>query len=118
MREDGARNPPEGALLRNGPRHCLQRAVGHHHLVHACADRTPGEPLQLLARLDEQAAMRDADRYAPAITQPLEGGEEECIWVGADETLYLQVHQGRNRRRKISTWQNPSWSKATMYHTS
>ena len=50
------------------------RQVGH--LVHAGPDVAAGEPLQLLAGLQQQAAPRDGHRHAPPVAQPhMQAGE-------------------------------------------
>jgi hypothetical protein len=51
------------------------------HLVHASHNVAARQPLQLAARLDEEAAVGDAHRHAPPVAQPDEQAREPALAV-------------------------------------
>lgn len=55
------------------------------YLMHACLNMTCSEVLQLLASLDEEAAVWDADRDAPPVSQPDEEAREPGLAVDGQQ---------------------------------
>ena len=49
--------------------------------MHAGHDVAAGQPLQLAARLDEEAAVWDAHRHPPPVAQPHEQAREPALAV-------------------------------------
>ena len=60
-------------------------------LMHATADMAIGQPLNLLAGLDEQAAIGDADRHAAAVLQPHRQAGEARLAVDGQEIQIIVV---------------------------
>ncbi len=59
--------------------------------MHAGAHMAIGEPLNLLARLDEQTAAGDAHRHAPAVLQPHCQPREAGLAVDGQEVEVVVV---------------------------
>ena len=60
-------------------------------LVHASVDVAIGEPLDLLAGLDEETAVRDADGHAAPILQPHGQAREARLAVDGQKVQVIVV---------------------------